>query len=438
VQTDMKKVLIITYYWPPSGGAGVQRWLKFAKYLPQYGWEPVIYTPENPDFAIEDQSLQKDVSKDLIVIKKKIWEPYEIYKTLIGKKGQKVNVSFAEAGKKQGFIHKLALSVRGNFLIPDPRCFWIRPSVRYLTNYLKDNPVDAIISTGPPHSMHLIALELHRKTNIPWIADLRDPWTNIDFYRELNLSWLADKIHHRKEKQVLTEANRVVSVTPTWCRELSEIANRTVSLVHNGYDEEDIVRVNDPIDSDFSIVHIGSINAARNPKILWMALNELIQEEPELKKSLKIKLVGNVEPIVFADIEKYHLTESIEKIGYLSHREAIRFQQTSQLLLLLINNTPNAGGILTGKLYEYMASSRPILAIGPVQSDIATLLKETKAGSIVDFDDLSGMKSVILDLFKEFKHGNLISKATDYQQYSRKAQCGVMAGLLNDISKTIY
>jgi len=432
----MKKVLIITYYWPPSGGAGVQRWLKFAKYLPQYGWEPIIYTPENPDFAIEDQSLQKDVSKDMTVIKRKIWEPYEIYKTLIGKKGQKVNVSFAQAGKKQGFIHKLALSVRGNFLIPDPRCFWIRPSVHYLEKYLKENPVDAIISTGPPHSMHLIGLKLHRKTNIPWIADLRDPWTNIDFYRELNLSWLADNIHHRKERQVLSEANGVVSVTPTWCRELSEISNRPVSLVHNGYDEEDIVQVNDPIDSDFSIVHIGSINAARNPNVLWMALNELLQEVPELKKSLKIKLVGNVEPVVFADIEKYQLTDYIEKIGYLSHAEAITFQQTSQLLLLLINNTPNAGGILTGKLYEYMASARPILAIGPVRSDIATLLKETQSGSIVGFDDVSGMKSVILDFFEKYKLGKLNSIASGYQQYSRKAQCGVMAKLLNTVSET--
>jgi len=432
----MKKVLIITYYWPPSGGAGVQRWLKFAKYLPQYGWEPIIYTPENPDFAIEDQSLQKDVSKDMTVIKRKIWEPYEIYKTLIGKKGQKVNVSFAQAGKKQGFIHKLALSVRGNFLIPDPRCFWIRPSVHYLEKYLKENPVDAIISTGPPHSMHLIGLKLHRKTNIPWIADLRDPWTNIDFYRELNLSWLADNIHHRKERQILSEANGVVSVTPTWCRELSEISNRPVSLVHNGYDEEDIVQVNDPIDSDFSIVHIGSINAARNPNVLWMALNELLQEVPELKKSLKIKLVGNVEPVVFADIEKYQLTDYIEKIGYLSHAEAITFQQTSQLLLLLINNTPNAGGILTGKLYEYMASARPILAIGPVRSDIATLLKETQSGSIVGFDDVSGMKSVILDFFEKYKLGKLNSIASGYQQYSRKAQCGVMAKLLNTVSET--
>ena len=431
----MKKVLIITYYWPPSGGAGVQRWLKFAKYLPQYGWEPIIYTPENPDFAIEDKSLQKDVSKDTWVIKKKIWEPYDIYKTLIGKKGQKVNVSFAEAGKKQSIIHKIALAVRGNFLIPDPRCFWIKPSVHYLANYLTDHPVDAVISTGPPHSMHLIGLKLHRKTGIPWIADLRDPWTNIDFYRELNLSWLADKIHHKKEKQVLTEANGVVSVTPTWCRELSEIANRPVSLVHNGYDEEDIVKVNASIDSDFSIVHIGSINAARNPKVLWKALSELLEEQPDLKKKLKIKLVGNVEPVIFDSIEQYNLNDYIEKIGYLSHSEAIIFQQTSQILLLLINNTPNAGGILTGKLYEYMASERPVLAIGPVQSDIATLLEDTHAGTIVGFDDVEGMKKVVLDLFEKYKLGELNSKASGYQKYSRRSQCGVMAELLNGVTK---
>jgi len=432
----MKKVLIITYYWPPSGGAGVQRWLKFAKYLPQYGWEPIIYTPENPDFAIEDQSLLKDISKDLQVIKKPIWEPYEIYKTLIGKKGQKVNVSFAGQGKKQNFIHKLALSLRGNLLIPDPRCFWINPSVKFLQDFVKNNSIDAIISTGPPHSMHIIGLKLHNKTNIPWIADFRDPWTNIDFYKELNLSLLADKIHHRQEKQVITKANKVVSVTPTWCRELAEKAGKNVDLVHNGYDEEDIIKSNNPIDTDFSIVHIGSINAARNPTVLWMALNELLENNIELKKHLKIKLVGNIEPVVFSDIEQYQLKDYVETVGYLSHIEAINFQQTSKLLLLLINNTPNANGILTGKLYEYMASNRPILAIGPVQSDIARLIEETNAGTIVDFNDVTGMKTAINNLFEKYKQGKLNSEASEYQQYSRKAQCGVMAKLLNNISTT--
>jgi len=429
----MKKVLIISYYWPPSGGAGVQRWLKFAKYLPLYGWEPVVYTPENPDFAIEDNSLLKDVSPDLKVLKTRIWEPYEIYKTLIGKKGQKVNVSFSGGDKKQNKIHKIALAIRGNLLIPDPRCFWIKPSVKYLTKYLENNPVDAIISTGPPHSMHLIARKIHKKTGLPWVADFRDPWTNIDFYKELNLSKLSDSIHHRMEQNVLTEASRVVSVTPTWCNELSELGKVPVSLVHNGYDEEDIARTSEPVDAAFALVHIGSINAARNPHVLWKALSELIAENEDFKTKLKVRLVGNVEDCVHTDIEKYSLKNHVESLGYMSHAKAIAYQQTSPVLLLLINNTPNANGILTGKLYEYMASERPVLAIGPSKSDIAALLTETKAGLIVDFDDVEGMKKAILNLFEAYKNNKLTSESSGYQQYSRKAQCGVLAEVLNSI-----
>jgi glycosyltransferase involved in cell wall biosynthesis len=429
----MKKVLIITYYWPPSGGAGVQRWLKFAKYLPQYGWDPIIYTPENPDFAIEDNSLLKDISPNLEVIKNYIWEPYEIYKVLIGKKGQKVNVSFVEGTKKEGKIHKVALALRGNLLIPDPRCFWIRPSVKLLKKYLKEHPVDAIVTTGPPHSMHIIGRKLHKATNIPWLADFRDPWTNIDFYKELNLTSIADKIHHKAERSVLSTATKVVSVTPTWCRELSELAGREVDLVHNGYDDEDIVKTEKEVDSNFSLVHIGSLNAARNPKALWQALSEMIHENTELAKYLKIRFVGNVEPVVLKYLDHLQLTTYVDRVGYMPHADAIAFQQTSPVLLLLINNTPNANGILTGKFYEYMASERPILVVGPTKSDVATLLNETQSGLIVDFDDVNQMKEAILKLFTDYKSGNLISKSKDYQQYSRKNQCGILAGLLDNI-----
>lgn len=431
----MKKVLIITYYWPPSGGAGVQRWLKFAKYLPQYGWEPIIYTPENPDFAIEDQSLLKDVSPQLKVLKTRIWEPYEIYKTLIGKKGQKVNVSFSGADKKQNRIHKLALALRGNLLIPDPRCFWINPSVKYLQKYIQQNPVDAVISTGPPHSMHLIARKLHKVTGLPWIADFRDPWTNIDFYKELKLSALSDSIHHRLEKAVLREANSVVCVTPTWCRELSALGNVPVEIVHNGYDEDDVQNSAPEVDNTFSLVHIGSINAARNPQVLWRALSQLLPVDAGLREHLKIRFVGNVEECVLKDIEKYELGNYVDNLGYMSHDKAIAFQQNSPVLLLLVNNTPNAKGILTGKLYEYMASGRPVLTIGHVQSDMADLLSETKTGFIVDFEDTEGMKKAILDLFEAYKNNSLSSKSSGYQQYSRRAQCGVMAGILDRISE---
>ena len=430
----MKKVLIITYYWPPSGGAGVQRWLKFAKYLPDFGWEPIIYTPENPDFAIEDQSLLSDVLPGTKVLKTKIWEPYEIYKFLTGKKGEKVNVSFAGKSKKDNLMHKIALTLRGNLLIPDPKCFWIKPSVKNLIKYHKEQPFDAIISTGPPHSMHLIARGLHRATKLPWIADFRDPWTNIDFYQELNLSWISDKIHRSLEQKVISEADCIVSVTPTWCAELAEKKPKRIELVHNGYDEADVIEGNLNLNKEFSLVHIGSINAARNPKVIWKALNELLKQNKELSKCLKIKLVGSVEEIVLSDINEYNLNDYLELTGYLSHKDAIGFQQQAQVLMLLINNTPNSNGILTGKFYEYMASKRPTLAIGPTKSDIAKLLEETGAGKIVDFEDVATAKSVILEFFELYQKGKLESLAKDYQKYSRRSQCKIMASVLNDIA----
>ncbi|MBE9481851.1 MAG: glycosyl transferase family 1, partial [Bacteroidetes bacterium] len=175
----MKKVLIITYYWPPSGGAGVQRWLKFVKYLREFGWEPIVYTPENPEAPDIDNSLEKDIPDNLTVIKRKIWEPYTAYKKFIGQeKEQKINAGFLSENKKPKLSENISVWIRGNFFIPDARKFWIKPSVKFLTNYLKNNPVDAMISSGPPHSMHMIALGLKQRLGIPWLADFRDPWTN--------------------------------------------------------------------------------------------------------------------------------------------------------------------------------------------------------------------------------------------------------------------
>jgi len=441
----MKKLLIITYYWPPSGGSGVQRWLKFTKYLPEFGWEPIVYTPENPNFDIKDQSLLKDISPNTVVLKRKIWEPYHIYQFFAGKKNNKPSKEGNKPkSKKSELLHKIAFTLRGNLLIPDPRCFWIKPSVKYLTKYLKENPVDAIVSTGPPHSMHEIALKLHRKTDIPWIADFRDPWTNIDFYKDLNLTCLADKIHHKKEQKVISEANCIVSVTPTLCAEFEEKDPQKVALIYNGYDEADIVKKEVILDSDFSLVHIGIIsysnyrknkNKDLNHNVLWEALHLLVKENEEFRKALKVKLIGKVDTAILSDIERYELSPFVEVIGYLPHVEVIEFQQKAQVLLLLINNTPKAKGILTGKLFEYMASQRPILAIAPTGSDITKLLHETKAGSSIDFQDVEGMKNTLLHLFEQYQSGTLSSSATGYKQYSRRAQCEIMAQLLNEINK---
>ena len=431
----MKKVLIITYYWPPSGGAGVQRWVKFTKYLREFGWEPIIYTPENPEFPSIDHSFEKDIPTDVQVIKKKIWEPYNLYRLATGKKDEKINAGFISENKKQGFKDKLSIWIRGNFLIPDPRRFWIRPSVKFLQQYLNQNPVDAIITTGPPHSMHMIGLGLKQKnSNFKWIADFRDPWTNIDFYKDLNLSFISDKIHHYYEQKVVQAADAVIVVSKGMEQEFIELKPKFLQVIPNGYDDADTDQLEYKLDDKFTISHIGTLNAARNPKTLWKALSALIQENDKFKKDLIIQLVGKVDFSVLEDIQHYGLTENLVKIDYIPHQQAVEKQKSSQLLLLLINNSGNAAGILTGKFYEYLAAKRPILGFGPINGDAAEVLNSTGAGVMVDFEGVETAKAKISAYYAQYQNNTLIIDSKSIEQYSRKSLTGEFAAVLNKLT----
>ena len=430
----MKRVLIITYYWPPSGGSGVQRWLKMSKYLPEYGWQPVIYTTKDAEYPITDPTLEKDVAPEAKVIRRPIVEPYNFYKKFLGlKKQEKIKAGFASESKKSGWKERLSVWIRGNFFIPDARCWWVKPSVRYLKHYLKEHPVDAIISTGPPHSMHLIALKLKKQFDVPWIADFRDPWTEIDFYDELHLTRWADRKQHKLERQVLTQADEVVTVSWNWAKGLERLGNRDVQVIQNGYDWVFNPTEEKPTLSEaFTLTHLGVIGPARNAPTLWQALRELKEEIEGFGKSLKIRLVGQVDQSVVQNLDTCGLTENTELITHVPHDEVKRIQDTTQILLLLVNNAPNAKGILTGKLYEYLASGRPILAIGPEDGDAARLLKETQAGFIVDFEDKDKMKKVIRALYQKYLEGGLPPNETkEIERYSRKALAGEYAALLN-------
>jgi hypothetical protein len=432
----MKKVLIITYYWIPSGGAGVQRWVKFAKYLRQYGWEPIIYTPENPEYPSIDHSFEKDIPADITVLKTSIWEPYNVYRNLTGKKNQAINAGFISENKKQSWKDKLSIWIRGNFLIPDPRRFWIKPSVRFLSDYLKENPVDAIITTGPPHSMHLIGMGLKKNfPSLPWVADFRDPWTNIDFYKELNLTWLADKIHHKLEREVIQNADTVLVVSRGMEEEFAPMKPKKLQVITNGYDESDVQVGTLTLDGRFSISHIGTLNAARNPRIVWKVLSEICAENVDFKKDLQIQLVGKVDFSVLEDIQSYGLQEQLLKIDYLSHSEAIAKQNSSQVLMLLINQSGNAKGILTGKFFEYLAAKRPILAVGPTDGDAAVVLNETGAGVIVDFADEQATKTAILNYYNQYKKGTLSVQSESVERFSRRSLTGELASLLDGFEK---
>ena len=423
INSGMKKVLIITYYWPPSGGGGVMRWLKMSKFLPELGWQPIIYTPENPDPSISDESLVTEIHKDIIELKTPIWEPYNIYRKLTGKKGDaKFKAGYISEASSGNWKSKLSVFVRGNFLIPDPRKFWIRPSVKYLTKYLKENRVDLIISTGPPHSMHLIALGLKKKFDIPWIADFRDPWTDIDFYDKLKLTKWADKKHRKLERKVLTQADHVVTVSPGCATDLAKINSKKVEVINNGYDPLDYNFEGNELDKNFSISHFGAFNKDRNPKILWKVLGELAGRSDEFKKLLRIQLIGQTDKSVLDEIKKNNLSGNLILIEHLPHKEGLIQLGKSQVLLLPLNDASNVKGILPGKMYEYMALKRPIFAIGPADADadFAKILAETNSGISIDFNDAAKMKSTIENYFNSFKNNKLAVKSNSYEKYSRK------------------
>lgn len=432
----MKKVLIITYYWVPSGGAGVQRWVKTVKYLPQFGWQPIVYTPENPEFPSIDHSFESDLPENLQVIKTKIWEPYNIYRSLLGKKGERINAGFISENKKSGFKEQLGIWIRGNFFIPDPRRFWIKPSVKFLSNYLKTNKIDAIITTGPPHSMHLIGLGLKKIfPDMRWIADFRDPWTDIDFYNDLKLSKLADIIHHRLEKQAVENCDCLITVSNGWAEGFVSMKPKKIDVIANGFDHEDLATGTISLDKKFSIAHIGTMNTARNPHTLWNVLSEICSENQEFTNDLQIKLIGKTDFSIIEDINKYNLEQNLKKIDYLPHKEAITEQHSSQILLLPVNNSPNAKGIITGKFYEYLAAARPILAIGPTDGDVAAILQQTQAGKIADFNDFQVIKNIVLEFYNQFKNNTLMPHSQNIEQFSRRNLTKKYAELLSELTE---
>ena len=434
----MKRVLIITYYWPPSGGSGVQRWLKMSKYLPENGWQPVIYTTEGAEYPIVDPSLEKDVAPETEVIRRPIFEPYTFYKKFLGmKKEETVKMGFIqEKEKKKGWKENLSLWIRGNLFIPDARRWWVKPSVKYLKNYLKDHPVDAIISTGPPHSMHLIAMKLKEALGIPWVADFRDPWTEIDYYNDLHLTRCSDRKHHRLERKVLSKADKVVTVAPDGARRLGKIGNRNVRVVYNGFDRDDDAQTPISLPESFTITYLGVLSKIQNPKNLWQVLGELVKEDEKFNKDLKINIIGQIDNSVSQSIEEQGLAQHVIYSPYIPHDQVSAVHRSSTLLLLLLmpDSEPRAKGLLTGKLFEYLASGRPILCIGPEDGDAARILKETQAGVTVRFEDRERMKETIKGLYQKYLENGLPDNSNaEIERYSRRELTKQYAKILNQI-----
>lgn len=430
----MKRVLVITYYWPPSGGSGVQRWVKFSKYLRENGWEAVIYTPENPTLTAIDKTLAAEIPADTEVIRRPILEPYGIYRKLVGKKDDAITneVTPISSGRKS-FKERVSLYVRGNLFIPDPRIWWIGPSVRFLKKYLRDHPVDAIVTTGPPQSMHLIGQRLHKILGTPWVVDFRDPWSKMYYLKHLPISPHGWRRHLSLEKGVIDDATTVLTVTPLVQELYASMTKTPVAMIPNGFDEEDFAGEASAGDGHFNLTHTGLFAADGNPFTLWKVLGDKVSADPAFREALRIRLVGKVDTAVLDAMRSAGLGGNIVELGYKAHPDAVMEQRSASVLILPLRNDPDYTLILPGKLFEYLGARRPILGIGQEDGAMARVLSDTQAGVTCDWDNEAGMRSFIDKAWQEHLAGGVPAPSGDISIYTRKNTARALAQLLNTI-----
>ena len=459
----MKRVLIISYYWPPSGGSGVQRWVKFAKYLPAAGWQPVVYVPENPSYDLLDETLAAEIPDEVEVIRRPIREPYTAYRRLMGRgastdmktltsssHGVSVGseVTPISSGKKS-WKQRLSLWVRGNLFVPDPRVGWVRPSVRFLKKYLKEHPVDVIVTTGPPHSMHLIGQRLHAALGTPWIPDFRDPWTKMYYLKHLPMTRRTWRRIEKMEQAVLDEASTVLAVTPAVQADFAARTKTPVAMITNGFDDADFadphVGLRPPQDdktvissevekSPFIITHTGLFATDGNPLTLWKVLGEMAAADPAFRETLQLRLCGKVDKAVLDAIAAAGLSDNVVNLGYVDHAAAVREQRAATVLLLPLRNDPEYKPILPGKLFEYLAARRPILGIGQEDGAMAAVLEETVAGMMCDWDNEAGIRQFLSGAWAAFCDGGVPPTAGPVERYSRRNLTHELATLLDKVS----
>lgn len=430
----MKRILIIVYYWPPTGGSGVQRWVKFAKHLRSFGWEPVIFTPDKPFVTERDESLLKDIPSDIEVIRHPV---FEISKYFGGAPTAPTSSAQAKPSLFSKFKKAVGNYVRGNYFIPDPRILWLNPSVKFLTKYLKQNPVDAIVSSGPPHSLHLIAKQLKEKTDTPWLADFRDPWLEILNFHGFSTSPSVIAKHTALFKSVISTANATIVAHPSVQQSFAKQTKQPVHLITNGYDIADIQAATPAqVDSSkFNMVFVGIFYGILNSTAFWQAVKELLDENEAFRKQLKLSFVGKAQQEVMNDLQKYQLLPYCEFTGYVNHNIAVGYEKAADVLLLFTPSQPEFRYVIPGKIFEYMAVQKPVLCIAETNNDSAQIIQQANAGSIVGPTDKGAIKAAVLNLYQVYQSGALSQASSGYEKYERKAQTEVLASILNQLKK---
>ncbi len=429
----MKKVLIITYYWPPSGGSGVQRWLKFAQYLPEYGIEPIVLTvnPGKASYPVIDESLITDVPEGMKVYYSNIIDANNIYAKLFK---QKVPYGSISKKKKPSLAGRISTFIRSNVFIPDSRMLWHWHAKPKALKIIREHAIDTIITTGPPQSTHLAGLKIKQATNVKWLVDFRDPWTKSFVNDFLSRTDFAEKRDRRLEQQVIAAADEIVLVSPGMKNDFS-VELPHFNTIYNGYDEKDFNAVTtNPNPGKFSINYIGTFKDNQYIPALWEALEEICREENSFSADLEINFAGIVNPLLRQQSETFSYKNSIRYIGYVNHQKAIEYMTNASLLLFPIPQSQYSKNIITGKIFEYLASQTPLLAIGPPDGIAANIIADCERSPMLDYHNKPAIKQQIIDEYRLWKTaGNRKISNTKHQKYSRKNQTKILAERLKSL-----
>ncbi len=396
-----KHVALVVYYWPPSGGSGVQRWLFFANYFAKNGVKITVLTPKNPRVAEIDNALTRKLDESIDIVYVDGWEPLQNNKSAIGE----------NVGQGNSLKTKFMRFVRANFFIPDARVFWAKSAAKSFFSMHEKVPFDVLITSGPPHSLHLVGLKAKRKHNLHWIADFRDPWVGFFQNESLPMAKGAKCKHDQLQQRVLKNADRVVVTAPSLAKTFSNYT-KDVEVLTNGY--ESILPKSSNQKS--ALLYAGSLKIQQNPALLWEAIQELTQEHNNFASQFLFEIYGNVADGVKKEIYRLGIEKWVKFSGYQSKAELDKRLPNAKALLLLGIDMPNTHNVIHGKLFEYMAANRPVLGIGPKPSDMEALFAAHHLGVYTEFKDKEQIKSTLLNWFTATE---IPFKSTTIEQYQR-------------------
>ncbi len=432
----MKKVLFVTYYWPPAGGAPINRILKFYKYLPEFGWEPIILTVDKGDFPFVDESLEKQVRKDTAIFRARIFSVHSVFQKISPtSKNEFIPYGFTDHTTK-GLKGKISRWVKYNF-IPDTRILWKGAAIRRAKQILREHKIDLVFSSSPPQTNHIIARKISKKYRIPWVADFRDPWTDVFWlnYQSKRMK-LIHSIDKKMEKNTIADMDAVITVSPHLVSLISQKTPKKIHLIYNGYDEDMFDLPDKKILKDkFVITYAGSMSYSQKPSALFRALEKLSSEK-DFRDKTTIRFIGNFPLFLHEMISRSSLKENFEMLEYTEHMKAIELIASSSLLLMIVPETPDNKCIVTSKLFDYLAVRTQILSFGPADGDAAEVIEKARSGKSFNYNDSENSAEFILKIFNKWKQNEVYADVNDeyISSFSRRNLTGQLVQIFNEHS----